>query len=282
MSAAVRLVQSEDYQVVENAFNKGVLIRGGIPEGSIVFALARAAEQHYRGITIKPENIILINDKDEIEYRSQGSSRLLTAAIDEKAFSRALELRWGESLDNISRSVFPPADNSKSNNDLAKELQSFFNEETYQYPDSKGSTEDRLIDIFFQYARQSGDMASSSLYRHRLAKQAEEYIREHFRHPVSMTSLCNELNARERTIQQGFRERFGMSFNEYVKMLRLNAVRKALVSASREDSVTAIALDFGFNHMGRFSAAYKKHFGESPSATFSRTDRDKHQENPGI
>jgi AraC family ethanolamine operon transcriptional activator len=42
------------------------------------------------------------------------------------------------------------------------------------------------------------------------------------------------------------------------------------VRADAEENVTAIALKWGFNHIGRFSLTYRARFGESPSRTLLR------------
>lgn len=44
-----------------------------------------------------------------------------------------------------------------------------------------------------------------------------------------------------------------------------------LLGARAGSSVTSIALDWGFDHLGRFAASYKKRFGETPRETLKRT-----------
>jgi AraC-like DNA-binding protein len=57
---------------------------------------------------------------------------------------------------------------------------------------------------------------------------------------------------------------------------RLHRVRSALQTAEPETTVTAIAVEFGFWHFGRFAAAYRKLFGESPSATlYGKVEKEK-------
>jgi AraC family ethanolamine operon transcriptional activator len=55
----------------------------------------------------------------------------------------------------------------------------------------------------------------------------------------------------------------------YLRILRLNAARRALLSG-RAGSVTAAATDFGFFHFGRFARDYRGLFGEAPSETMRR------------
>jgi transcriptional regulator GlxA family with amidase domain len=52
--------------------------------------------------------------------------------------------------------------------------------------------------------------------------------------------------------------------------LRLQAARARLLAATEADSVTAIALDCGFAHLGRFAVAYRRAYGERPSETLAR------------
>ena len=56
----------------------------------------------------------------------------------------------------------------------------------------------------------------------------------------------------------------------YLRDARLRQVRQALLRADPEACVTGIAMNSGFAHMGRFSVAYRRQFGESPSQTLKR------------
>ena len=54
----------------------------------------------------------------------------------------------------------------------------------------------------------------------------------------------------------------------FVRERRLDEVRRRLLAGGREQtSVSNAALDFGFCHLGRFSADYRRAFGELPSET---------------
>ena len=57
----------------------------------------------------------------------------------------------------------------------------------------------------------------------------------------------------------------------YLKQLRLNRARMLLRKGSHEvTSVSECAHFAGFSHLGRFSADYRRTFGESPSQTLDR------------
>ena len=84
----------------------------------------------------------------------------------------------------------------------------------------------------------------------------------------TLTELCQQLERSQRSLYYAFHECYGLPPMEYLKLLRLQAVRRALRSAEVEAvTVTNVASQFGFWHMGQFSADYKKMFGESPSTT---------------
>jgi AraC-like DNA-binding protein len=57
----------------------------------------------------------------------------------------------------------------------------------------------------------------------------------------------------------------------FLRERRFEAARAALEAATPErETVTDIALRHGFSHLGRFSAEYRRRFGERPSETLSR------------
>ena len=271
--ATFRLLQSADCQVAENSFSSGVLIRGGTPAGAVVFAAAVAPEQRYQGRPVTDRDLVFIQDQDEIEYKCRGPSRILTAALGREALARALEARWGMPLQTLGQSKRLPLLPGKPLLDLQRDLAGLLSPGMSGVQAERLPPDNLLLDLFFTYAAPPDDTEwpCAYSYRRRLAEQSEDYLRVHFREPISMTSLCQELNARERTIHQGFRERYDMSPGQYLKRLRMDAARKALLSAVPESRVTEIAMNAGFTHTGRFSVEYRNCFGEPPTATLSRS-----------
>jgi AraC family ethanolamine operon transcriptional activator len=56
--------------------------------------------------------------------------------------------------------------------------------------------------------------------------------------------------------------------HRYLHALRLNGAREALLASDAdEETVTRVALRFGFRELGRFAVEYRAAFGESPSET---------------
>ncbi len=54
---------------------------------------------------------------------------------------------------------------------------------------------------------------------------------------------------------------------QYARRVRLERARDTIRATDAGVLISAIALDCGFTHFGRFSRAYKERFGELPSQT---------------
>jgi AraC family transcriptional regulator, ethanolamine operon transcriptional activator len=100
-----------------------------------------------------------------------------------------------------------------------------------------------------------------------LARRAEEYIRGRIDAPTTLSDICAWVGASERSLHMSFLELFGLSPMAYLKVLRLNRVRRQLRDAAPGISVTDVAMRAGFSHLGRFATDYGRFFGERPSAT---------------
>jgi AraC family ethanolamine operon transcriptional activator len=110
-----------------------------------------------------------------------------------------------------------------------------------------------------------------SRMRDRAVRQAVEYIEENAQEPINLRDLCLITGASERTLRYGFFERYGVSPKAYLQAFRLNGVRREL---RRADPASAKVIDlanhWGFWHMGKFAADYRKLCGELPSETLRR------------
>lgn len=89
--------------------------------------------------------------------------------------------------------------------------------------------------------------------------------------PIRVAELCRSAGVSERTLRSIFIEVFGVGPNRYMLIRRLHLMRAALSIANpATESVSQIALRFGFTDNGRMAAAYHAMFGEFPSKTLTR------------
>ena len=106
--------------------------------------------------------------------------------------------------------------------------------------------------------------------RPKIAKKAQEFIEEHYDDTFRMEDLCRETGVGVRTVQRCFKDYFDVTVTEYLKTKRLDAAHRDLDAGHpKTDTVTDIALQHGFGHLGRFSVEFKERFGESPGVTLA-------------
>ena len=98
-------------------------------------------------------------------------------------------------------------------------------------------------------------------------KRAVDYIHGNADQPVTIEDLVSVTGVAGRTLYRHFRDFTGHSPMSYLRKVRFERVREALQQAGPAESVTDLALAWGFRHCGRFSVEYLRIFGESPSET---------------
>lgn len=112
------------------------------------------------------------------------------------------------------------------------------------------------------------ELRESLRNRWRLARRADEWMRARLDLPFRMPDLCLAMRVSRRELEYAFRATFEQSPRRHLELLRLNAARRALKAAHREEqSVIRIAHDCGITHLGRFAASYQLLFGEKPAET---------------
>src|SRR5262249_46321651 len=98
-----------------------------------------------------------------------------------------------------------------------------------------------------------------------------EYLEAHPKSPLYLADICTALGASERTLRFACEEHLGLGPIRFLNLRRMHLARQALLEAdSKTATVTGIATDHGFWELGRFSVAYRRVFGETPSETLRR------------
>ncbi|MGS0683326.1 helix-turn-helix domain-containing protein [Shewanella sp. 125m-7] len=95
-----------------------------------------------------------------------------------------------------------------------------------------------------------------------------EYL-HHFNDELpTVAQLCTVAKLSERNLQYAFKEYLSVTPIQYLRLVRLNGVRRDLIASSyAKGKVMDIALRWGFVELGRFSGEYKQLFQELPSHT---------------
>jgi len=118
------------------------------------------------------------------------------------------------------------------------------------------------------YSLRFREVTGARLPRH--VTLVEDYILKNAEKPISMKDLEGITEVSARSIHHAFQRFRGYSPKALLQAVRLDRAHQSLLAADPSDRVMTIAASCGFAHLGRFSGAYKKRFGELPSQTLGR------------
>lgn len=106
----------------------------------------------------------------------------------------------------------------------------------------------------------------------RVLRRAEDFIHAALERALSIGDIARAAGVSARTLFREFQRRHGCAPMEYVRRSRLSQARSRLESGAV--SVTDAAFEAGFVHLGRFAGFYRQAFGETPSQTLRRAQRE--------
>ncbi|WP_058750700.1 AraC family transcriptional regulator [Curtobacterium oceanosedimentum] len=114
------------------------------------------------------------------------------------------------------------------------------------------------------------------LPRNAHVRRAVEYVHEHAHLPITSTDLARVASLSLRALQTAFQRTFEQSPNAYIRQVRLDRVRDALLAGDpATTNIADVARAWGFAHAGRFSATYQQRHGEYPRETLRRSGRQR-------
>jgi AraC-like DNA-binding protein len=101
-------------------------------------------------------------------------------------------------------------------------------------------------------------------------KRTVDFIEANLDAPITLADLVAVAGVPGRTLFDHFRAFKGVPPMRYLRNRRFEQARRALVGAAAGETVTSIAGRWGFAHLGRFAAEYRRRFGEAPSITLAQ------------
>jgi AraC-like DNA-binding protein len=274
----IRAVHTARLQLGATWRSHGTRITGKIPGGCVALGIPYAGRDsaYFRGRRFAPDEIPVVRSGEDVSFQPLGESRIITVAL---AVSLADEIAVSRSHAGFDH--FISGDRALAGGEGGIGVKARLLLECLERQLAKGSPSDdeerferEVAGILFDGLRPAPPAPEPPL-RCRLALDAEAYALEQSDVPFSLDQLCAAIGAQPRTVELGFLEAFGLSMKAYVQALRFNGARRDLQDAEPGTaSVKAVALKWGFRHMGRFSTGYKAWFGECPGATLARAEDD--------
>lgn len=101
----------------------------------------------------------------------------------------------------------------------------------------------------------------------RVVRQAKEFMEAQALEAIAIPDILRACNCSRSVLFASFQQFCGYSPMQFLVEERLRLVRARLLDPHPDDTVTYVAYDCGFTHLGRFGNAYRKMFGEPPSQT---------------
>ncbi|MFO1166634.1 MAG: AraC family transcriptional regulator [Rhodoblastus sp.] len=141
-------------------------------------------------------------------------------------------------------------------------------------PDTAAVVEDRLMRAFLEsplgWRLISARRPRGAAAGRKAVARAIDFIEANHGQPLRLDEISATAGVSTRCLQIAFQRALGMTPWQYLTRVRLEAARRCL-SVGRDDaSVTAIALNAGFSHLGEFARQYRQRYGERPSDTHRR------------
>lgn len=115
-----------------------------------------------------------------------------------------------------------------------------------------------------------GPPSLSDVCRPQVVRAARDFIFAHVHEPIRVLDLCRATRVSRRALQDSFSHVLGVAPLAYLRRIRLNGARDALLRGAPGTQVRDAVEAWGIWHPSRFSAEYRELFDELPSQTLRR------------
>jgi AraC-like DNA-binding protein len=231
----------------------------------------------HSGVAVTPGEIVAYSSGSEHHYRTSAAYQCGGMSLSPEDLAEFGETLVGRELNTpaTSRVLRPPANLMsrllslhKAAGDLAATAPDIL-----AHPEVGKALEQQLVRAMIACLvdPETEERHRSTPLRLAAMQRFEQMLEEQQDRPLYVTDICAGIGVSDRTLRLHCQEHLGMSPHRYLWLRRMNLTRRVLTLAdAATKTVTEIANDHGFGELGRFAVAYRKLFGEPPSATLRR------------
>ncbi|TKC88671.1 helix-turn-helix domain-containing protein [Trinickia terrae] len=273
-------IRVDGVQLLRERVNRALLKRGAAWRGALSFSIPLEVEgAGYCGGAAMPERMLLVSDADSLpELRTPDSHDIAVLALSKQSLDAlaSLDEHAGEPRAAAHSLRLVPLASARYDALKTFLLTSFDADSTaLAYPEARKALHDAvMLELADITSAEDGVVRLDETARRRLVERVRELVMSRPDAPLTVLDICRTVGTSRRKLQYCFEEMLGTHPAYYLRVLRLNAVRRELARhASDTASVSDIAFRWGFCHLSRFATHYRQLFGELPSATLKRPPR---------
>ena len=278
---AAKIVQTELAGVLLTAaqYGRSLVHTGEPPSGKVTFAMGRSRlPVRWQGQDFGSYDLLVTpTSGTEIDVVTQAGFGCATASFAPDLVNAAADRLGLPPIGDVTNTSVIPLERNQALL-LRTAFEAVFSDAVARPHGDRAVTwsvakQEELLRILLSSAgnAKSETKSAGNSERARIMKAVLEAINDLPGEILSIGDLCRIARASERTLNYAFMERFGLSPALYMKVQRLNGVRRDLCGHQEPSmNVADVANKWGFWHLGQFARDYRNLFCELPSATYKR------------
>ena len=259
-----------------------ITVAGTIDPNSVLLVapLRRAGDWRLNGLSCEPSRLAIYRPGTEAFAYTAGSVQWAALQVPEGVWERMVRIfgapgaeRRRENMEMIE--LAPVA--QRFLHQTLKQTAALLSDhpELAEQAQIRATLQQSLLHAFSRTALQREEEQGASMrgFMHSgIVKLAEDFLQAHPEMLLfHVADLCTATGVSERTLRNAFNAAFGMGPIRYLRVRRLNQVRRLLEHPDDDiNSVTEAAMRFAFFDLGRFARDYQRLFGEKPSETWAK------------
>ena len=229
-----------------------------------------AAPASLNGMEMGVSKLFMATPGADIELVTRGPGDLLLALVPESAF----EAKLGDSYSAMKMLTAKQQVYSSNANGQSRFFQNWFGispiDSPCQVADASKGREHVLDEIISQCLNDMMGLENQSTRPAPGFERSEpgiarliDFFHANPRNSISTDQMTKISGQRRRNLFYNFKRYTGYSPRQFFNRVRLSCCHKEILAGGK--SITVVALDFNFHHLGEFSAFYKSIYGELPS-----------------
>jgi AraC-like DNA-binding protein len=269
----IRAVHTFHLQLSLMDYHSATMIDGGYPDGAVIFSCIKTNGLiHEKNRTYDNNDMIMLNDNKQFDLIVSKPCYIYTLAIEKEILEREFESFFEIPFIEVykGQDICLDPEQSEAYYTLFREEMEMLQQRSKENSSREvhAELEIEILKKLFAYFHFRPKEIN---YLPKYIRDGRVLLEQNINATYTIADLVDDLQISKRTIQHGFKHYLGFTPKEYQQYIRLNGIRKTILSVKDpRTTLSEIAANYNYSHLGHFSVEYKKFFGESPSETLRK------------